>query len=341
MKCRICTASYGNITSIYVLPFSINVRDIIRREVFKRNFAATGIVVFGSSCCGEQTLSNSTNSNNILNQTTQESLQSNGVSNMITVDATSSSTAVHIELSPTGSFVYTNVPNDEETQAGTVVQREEEEEATNTATTKMTPKETGLFASIFNNNHHNRSDPELPSRSSSSPGVISQRILRHVKEHQLALAKEQSQPCCSFRRTVGLMLGVLPVVLFALEMIPQRCNLCLDGRVELGTYFVLVALCGGFGAILYSNEYWNYSLARLLGGAVAALGALFTCWMILRTITSNLAFFFLFVGILGAMPGLLVYFVVKILSDECWVSDLEDFREEFTGLNLLRAVDHV
>ena len=59
--------------------------------------------------------------------------------------------------------------------------------------------------------------------------------------------------------------------------------------------------------------------------------------MILQAIPpSNIvAFVFIFVGILGAMPGVVVYFLVKIVSDECWVSDLQDFEDEFTSLTKL------
>mmetsp|Transcript_2941 Transcript_2941/g.5315 ORF Transcript_2941/g.5315 Transcript_2941/m.5315 type:complete len:259 (+) Transcript_2941:87-863(+) len=181
----------------------------------------------------------------------------------------------------------------------------------------------------------------IDATSSSRPrgSLLSERIMREVREHQLRAAKRERRSCFSMLRQIfALCLGVFPVCVFALEMIPERCNLCLD-HVELDTYFVVVALCGGFGAILYSEEFWDYSVARFMGGCVAALGSLFTMWMILQTIHGNLAFLLFFVGILGAMPGVLVYFVIKVVSDECYFSDVQDFEDEFTSLTKLRVVE--
>jgi hypothetical protein len=49
------------------------------------------------------------------------------------------------------------------------------------------------------------------------------------------------------------------------------------------------------------------------------LGSFFMMWMLLKSISTNVVVFLfaIVVGILGAMPGLLTYFVVRIMSDEC------------------------
>jgi hypothetical protein len=137
----------------------------------------------------------------------------------------------------------------------------------------------------------------------------------------------------SLRQKIALFTGIVPVCVFALEMIPERCHVCIDG-VELDAYFFTAAFCGGLGAVLYGDslDYW---MARVVGGSIGALGSLFTIWMLLQSIASNLAFLFVFVGILGAMPGFVAYFIVKILSDECYVSDLDDW-EEIAPLTKLR-----
>lgn len=147
--------------------------------------------------------------------------------------------------------------------------------------------------------------------------------------------------CFSCRQLIGLAMGFIPVMIFALEMIPERCNICLPD-VELDAYFFTAAICGGLGAVLFGNgsnnnnivDYW---MARAIGGAIAALGSLFTIWMLLQSIDSNLAFLFIFVGILGAMPGLVTYFLIKIISDICYVSDVNDY-EEFAPLTKIRIV---
>jgi hypothetical protein len=60
--------------------------------------------------------------------------------------------------------------------------------------------------------------------------------------------------------------------------------------------------------------------------------------MLLQSIPSNVAFLFVFVGVLGAMPGVVAYFLIRIVSDECYVSDLNDF-DELSPLTRLRLSD--
>jgi hypothetical protein len=169
---------------------------------------------------------------------------------------------------------------------------------------------------------------------------------------QSALVKESSSSSSSsplqevlrllsFRKVVSLLLGVTPICVFALEMIPERCHVCLDG-VELDTYFFAAAVCGGVAAVSYGDGS-TYLLARLLGGAISALGALFMIWLVLVSSSNTndgavVAFLlFGFVGILGAMPGVGAYFVIRILSDLCYVSDIHDF-DEFAPLTKLITI---
>jgi len=109
-----------------------------------------------------------------------------------------------------------------------------------------------------------------------------------------------------------------------MEIIPEWCQVCLEDD-ELDAYFFMAAICGGFVAVLFGRE--DYWMARFCGGSMSALESLFTIWMLLQSIPSNLTFLFVFIGILGAMPGLVAYFIVKIMSDESYVSDLDDYDE--------------
>lgn len=168
---------------------------------------------------------------------------------------------------------------------------------------------------------------------------ISENISHAVKSYHLRVARNErrSRSLLSIvRYTMAFSLCIFPIIVFTLEMIPERCNICLE-NVELNAYFVMTALCGGFGATLLSHDFAEYFLARFLGGAVSSIGALFTIWMILKEILPNnvLNVIFLLVGILGAMPGLVVYFLVKIISDECCVSNLQDIDDDFKSLTKL------
>lgn len=139
------------------------------------------------------------------------------------------------------------------------------------------------------------------------------------------MALQQQRKNLTVRQRVAIVIGTLPVVVCSLEMIPDRCHVCRDD-MELDAYFFTAAVCGGFAAVIYGDSlvYW---LPRLVGGSISALGSLFTIWMVLTSIPSNLAFLLFFVGALGAMPGVLIYFLMKIVADECFVSDLDDYDE--------------
>jgi hypothetical protein len=96
--------------------------------------------------------------------------------------------------------------------------------------------------------------------------------------------------------------------------------------MALDAYFFTAAMCGGLASVMYGDslDYW---MPRLVGGSISALGSLFTVWMLLKSVPTNLAFLFVFVGILGAMPGVMIYFFMKIIADECFPAEVDDFDE--------------
>mmetsp|Transcript_6104 Transcript_6104/g.15118 ORF Transcript_6104/g.15118 Transcript_6104/m.15118 type:complete len:232 (-) Transcript_6104:1221-1916(-) len=199
-----------------------------------------------------------------------------------------------------------------------------------------------LELTLTNNERHDCSDAcgekiEQEGNSvASAKSHLSEKILRAVQSHQLRVARDEHRSrsfLAIIRYTVALSLCIIPVFLFALEMVPERCHICLD-RVELNAYFVTSALCGGFGAVLLSHDFEEYFVARLLGGSVGSTGALYTVWMILKGMPPDnvLHALFLLVGFLGAMPGLIVYFLVKIISDECGVSGSQNSEDNFSSL---------
>jgi len=206
-----------------------------------------------------------------------------------------------------------------------------------------------LELSLTKYQSHNDSDTrngdESGSISESNNSVatakshISEKIFCAVKLYHLRVARNERRSKSFLpvlRYTIAFSLCTMPVIVFAFEMIPERCNICLD-NVELNTYLVTSALSGGFGATLLSHDFAEYLLARFLGGTVGSLGALLTVYMMLIALPliNVLNVVSILVGILGAMPGLVVYFLVKIVSDECWVSDLQDFEDDFSSLTKL------
>eukprot|EP00536_Pseudo-nitzschia_multiseries_P004856 jgi/Psemu1/11068/gm1.11068_g len=204
----------------------------------------------------------------------------------------------------------------------------------------------GLDDPRGNNNNDNNNSSSFGASGlfgAVARGRISEEIVRAVRSHQIREARNEhrARSCGSLAlHALGISLCTVPVGVFALEMIPELCNMCLD-EVELETYFVASAVCGGLGAValLDDDPSREYLAAKFMGGAASSLGALFTVWMVLRSIASDsvvvAVMVLFFAGAFGAMPGVLVYFVVKIVSDECWVSDLKDLEDDFSSLTKL------
>jgi hypothetical protein len=163
--------------------------------------------------------------------------------------------------------------------------------------------------------------PERPSNS------IAASTNSMMKEHPVPPRRR-----LSCRQRLGLLIGIFPVVLFSFEMVDEWCHVCLDD-VEIDAYFFTAAFCGGLGAVMYGTnmDYWH---ARMVGGAISALGSLFTIWLLLSSISSNLGYLFLLLGILGSMPGFLAYFLVMILTDECFLTryDDDDYDHDYAPL---------
>ena len=156
------------------------------------------------------------------------------------------------------------------------------------------------------------------------------RKLRRIRDHRRRL---------SSRQRLAVFIGVLPVALCSLEMIPDKCRICQEDN-QMDAYIFTAAICGGFGAVIYgtSLDYW---MPRLVGGAFSALGSLCTNWMVLTSIPAKWSFLLILFGILGAMPGVVIYFTLKIVADECFESsdkDLEDEYEEVAPLTKIRMV---
>lgn len=119
-------------------------------------------------------------------------------------------------------------------------------------------------------------------------------------------------------QNIVLALSLPPLYFLAMEMTQEHCHFCqhaIDDNPSNPYIIVAAALWGSLMVTLYDRSHlW----ASIFGGAVAASGSLFTMWMLLKSITSNdvVFVFALLVGILGAMPGIMIHFVAKILCEE-------------------------
>jgi hypothetical protein len=187
-------------------------------------------------------------------------------------------------------------------------------------------------------------------------GILSQMIHNEVKKHQLNIAIQQSYQrhyCFStvIRKITSLVvLGIVPTIILCLHAIrnnqePQNQQIIVDDDddniidsddARYYLYFITVSICGGLGAVLYSSDRcWRYIVARFCGGSMAALSSSLIIWMIIQHWTviqqhqdqqetfANYhhillaILIFIIFGLLGTMPGILVYFVITIITEEC------------------------
>ena len=143
---------------------------------------------------------------------------------------------------------------------------------------------------------------------------------RFIRQQEISCQRRQQQ--------FAVLIGILPVALFSFEMIPSWCQyFCLQQEdISLDSYFFTAAFCGGLGAALYGTNP-RYMFARFVGGSISGVGSLFTIWMLLSSMSSQhppaVAVVFGLIGLfVGSMPGVVAFFVLKILTDECHLSDI-------------------
>ena len=65
---------------------------------------------------------------------------------------------------------------------------------------------------------------------------------------------------------------------------------------------------------------------------MASLGSLFTLWMLLQSLPIA-AIWLVPLAVLGAMPGVGVYFLMKIVADECFPDQYDDHYDEYASLS--------
>ena len=172
--------------------------------------------------------------------------------------------------------------------------------------------------SISINDVDNRFEVPMDRQNYDEPQRTVER--RFILQQEIACQRRQQQ--------FAALLGILPVAFFSFEMIPSWCQyFCLQQEhTSLDSYFFTAAFCGGLGAALYGSNP-RYLFARFVGGSISALGSLFTNWMLLSSMSSHhpssVAVIFGLIGLfVGSMPGVVAFFVLKILTDECHLSDI-------------------
>jgi len=188
--------------------------------------------------------------------------------------------------------------------------------------------DTDSDASSRSNNGNSGSGGDVKTTAASVNTNYSNSDSRRTNHRNNA---EHHSPCCcrsvfnsllatTWRHWVGVSISVLPLLIFAVRASTHRWR---PNQVFPADFAIIAATCAGLGAVLFGSvDYYDdrYWLARFMGGTTSSISALCIMIIVLSSISheadTNVAPFLL-VGILGVMPGIVVYYLIRIMSDEC------------------------
>ena len=168
------------------------------------------------------------------------------------------------------------------------------------------------------------SSPLLGTQHHENDGIL-ETVIRTTEVETLDSRIRHRKWLKCYQRMV-ICLSLPPLYFLAMEMTKEHCHFCHEKIDDSHNVYIIMAAAvwGSFMATLYEacgsrKHSWCGSI---IGGALAASGSLFTMWMLLKSITTgDVVFVFaLVVGVLGAMPGIMLYYVAKILCIELYRS---------------------
>lgn len=126
-------------------------------------------------------------------------------------------------------------------------------------------------------------------------------------------ATEQDMPRL---RIIGFLVFVIPLAFCAHELIPGWNTFHLDWPNS--TYYLIAAGSGAIGMAMIGGRYF---IPGLVGGPIAAAGALFViAWHLSWSEWTSNVFELLF-GALGSLPGLAVFGALAYAQKTLWPTD--------------------
>ncbi|MEQ8789384.1 MAG: hypothetical protein RIC55_24030 [Pirellulaceae bacterium] len=103
---------------------------------------------------------------------------------------------------------------------------------------------------------------------------------------------------------------MIPQVLCSMEMVPGW------GIFELGwpeaVYYAIMVVAGAVGGLLMAERH---RFAGLVGGAIAGPGSIFAVALHLGSTDETWNFICVLLAAIGALPGIGVYWVLRLLQD--------------------------
>ena len=128
-------------------------------------------------------------------------------------------------------------------------------------------------------------------------------------------ASEQGMPRL---RLIGILVFVMPLAFCAKELVPDWNTFHLGWPDS--TYYLIAAVSGAIGMAMIGGRYF---VPGLIGGPIAAAGALFViAWHLSWSEWTSNVFEVLF-GALGSLPGLAVFGVLAYVQKAYWPTEIE------------------
>ena len=119
-------------------------------------------------------------------------------------------------------------------------------------------------------------------------------------------------------RIIGILVFVFPLAFCAKELVPEWNTFHLGWPDS--TYYLIATVGGAIGMAMIGGRYF---LPGLIGGPIAAAGALFViAWHLSWSEWTSNVFEVLF-GALGSLPGLAVFGVLAYVQKTYWPTEIE------------------
>jgi hypothetical protein len=111
-------------------------------------------------------------------------------------------------------------------------------------------------------------------------------------------------------QSIGGAIFGLSIVFCSMEMVPGWGIFHLNWPP--GAFYLIMLICGGVSGLFFAAEY---PLPGLIAGAISGLGALYAIALVLENVDSVYDVFLVIAGLVGALPGVGVYFALKLAQD--------------------------
>ena len=122
-------------------------------------------------------------------------------------------------------------------------------------------------------------------------------------------------------RTIAMWLFMLPLVLCSLEMKPGWGFMHLDWPPSV--FYAIVGVTSAVAGFIGLEEY---RIPALVAGPVAGVGALVASQILLSNVDSISDVVLVFAELIGALPGLGLFYLLKAIQDK------SKFGDKSTGL---------